>query len=62
MSGVAGLVVYGEAEPVRDREVRVLPDAQRYRGPDDERGETLRARDPLGIKPLYPADDGRRLV
>jgi asparagine synthase (glutamine-hydrolysing) len=29
---------------------------------DAERGETLLARDPLGIKPLYLADDGRRLV
>jgi asparagine synthase (glutamine-hydrolysing) len=29
---------------------------------DAERGETLLARDPLGIKPLYVADDGRRLV
>jgi asparagine synthase (glutamine-hydrolysing) len=29
---------------------------------DTERDETLLARDPLGIKPLYLADDGRRLV
>jgi asparagine synthase (glutamine-hydrolysing) len=29
---------------------------------DAARGETLLARDPLGIKPLYLADDGRRLV
>jgi asparagine synthase (glutamine-hydrolysing) len=29
---------------------------------DAERGETLLARDPLGIKPLYVADDGQRLV
>ena len=29
---------------------------------DAERGETLLARDPLGIKPLYLADDGRRIV
>ena len=29
---------------------------------DAERGETLLARDPLGIKPLYLADDGKRLV
>jgi asparagine synthase (glutamine-hydrolysing) len=29
---------------------------------DAERGETLLARDPLGIKPLYLADDGQRLV
>jgi asparagine synthase (glutamine-hydrolysing) len=29
---------------------------------DAERGETLLARDPLGIKPLYVADDGKRLV
>jgi asparagine synthase (glutamine-hydrolysing) len=29
---------------------------------DAERGETLIARDPLGIKPLYLADDGQRLV
>jgi asparagine synthase (glutamine-hydrolysing) len=28
---------------------------------DAERGETLIARDPLGIKPLYLADDGKRL-
>jgi asparagine synthase (glutamine-hydrolysing) len=28
---------------------------------DAERGETLIARDPLGIKPLYVADDGKRL-
>jgi asparagine synthase (glutamine-hydrolysing) len=28
---------------------------------DAERGETLLARDPLGIKPLYLADDGKRL-
>jgi asparagine synthase (glutamine-hydrolysing) len=29
---------------------------------DAERSETLLARDPLGIKPLYVADDGARLV
>jgi asparagine synthase (glutamine-hydrolysing) len=29
---------------------------------DSERRETLLARDPLGIKPLYVADDGRQLV
>jgi asparagine synthase (glutamine-hydrolysing) len=29
---------------------------------DCERGETLLARDPLGIKPLYWADDGRRIL
>jgi asparagine synthase (glutamine-hydrolysing) len=29
---------------------------------DADRAETLLARDPLGIKPLYLADDGRRLV
>src|SRR6185295_14731466 len=29
---------------------------------DAERGETLLARDPLGIKPLYLADDGKRIV
>jgi asparagine synthase (glutamine-hydrolysing) len=29
---------------------------------DVERRETLLARDPLGIKPLYVADDGRRLA
>jgi asparagine synthase (glutamine-hydrolysing) len=29
---------------------------------DAERGETLLARDPLGIKPLYLADDGNRLA
>jgi asparagine synthase (glutamine-hydrolysing) len=29
---------------------------------DAEHGETLLARDPLGIKPLYLADDGRRIV
>lgn len=29
---------------------------------DEERRETLLARDPLGIKPLYYAADGRRLV
>jgi asparagine synthase (glutamine-hydrolysing) len=29
---------------------------------DAERRETLLARDPLGIKPLYIADDGRRLA
>jgi asparagine synthase (glutamine-hydrolysing) len=29
---------------------------------DAARGETLLARDPLGIKPLYVADDGRRLA
>lgn len=29
---------------------------------DAERNETLLARDPLGIKPLYLADDGNRLV
>jgi asparagine synthase (glutamine-hydrolysing) len=29
---------------------------------DAEQGETLLARDPLGIKPLYVADDGRRLA
>jgi asparagine synthase (glutamine-hydrolysing) len=29
---------------------------------DAARGETLLARDPLGIKPLYLADDGKRLV
>jgi asparagine synthase (glutamine-hydrolysing) len=29
---------------------------------DGERRETLLARDPMGIKPLYVADDGRRLA
>ena len=29
---------------------------------DTETGETLLARDPLGIKPLYMVDDGRRLL
>ncbi len=29
---------------------------------DAARGETLLARDPLGIKPLYLADDGRRIA
>jgi asparagine synthase (glutamine-hydrolysing) len=160
MCGIAGLLVYGDAEPVRKEELLGLRDAQRHRGPDDEglwiaddgrtglghrrltivdlsplghqpmatedgrlrvvyngeiynfralrselegrghrfrsssdtevllhgyrewgpdllerlrgmfafalhdtaRGETLLARDPLGIKPLYVADDGRRLV
>ena len=34
----------------------------RVRAPRCRAGETLLARDPLGIKPLYVADDGKRLV
>lgn len=36
MCGIAGLLVYGDAEPVCDRDLRALRDAQRHRGPDDE--------------------------
>ena len=36
MCGIAGVVSYGEAPPVDESRLRVLRDAQRHRGPDDE--------------------------
>ena len=72
MCGIAGLIVYGEAEPVREEDVRVMRDAQRHRGPDDEglwtsedgriglghRRLTIQDLSPLGHQPMA-TDDGR---
>ncbi|MEE8475355.1 MAG: asparagine synthase (glutamine-hydrolyzing) [Myxococcota bacterium] len=76
MCGISGLLVYADAEPVGERELRVLRDAQQHRGPDDEGlwiSEDRRTGlghnrlsivdlSPRGRQPMTTADERFRLV
>ena len=76
MCGIAGIVVYGEAEPVQADDLKAMGDVQRHRGPDDE--GTWISRDgrvglghrrlsivdlsPLGHQPMVTADGRYTIV